>query len=313
MPDEEINEQINGTGGEPAEPSWGDLVGGLADEGLREIGGKYEDLPAALKAIQEAPSEPQEVHWRDSIEDEDLKKTADRFDSPAALVKALTDTRKEISTRLKVPGEDASDEDVSKFRKALGVPESVDGYEFKPPEDYEWTDQDQALYDMAAPIAHEFSVPQKAFEGFVGKWLDMVSQAKLELKKSLDQGLEDGTAALKKEWGSDYEGNLNLGARAAKAIGGEEFQAFLAETKIEGAGLICDHPAVNKFLATVGRRADEGDVFLGPAPDEQSSIQSRIDAILKEHPVATESYKSAVVQNELQPLYKKLYGDEPIA
>ena len=90
--------------------------------------------PADATETTESESQPGDGAWRDSIDDEGVRKLADRYNSPADMARAHAELNRELSQRIKVPGTDATDEDVLKFRKALGVPETADGYEIARPE-----------------------------------------------------------------------------------------------------------------------------------------------------------------------------------
>ena len=50
------------------------------------------------------------------------------------MANAFYEANRELSQRVKMPGEDASEEDRAKFNKQMGVPDSVDDNEIAPPE-----------------------------------------------------------------------------------------------------------------------------------------------------------------------------------
>ena len=107
--------------------------------------------------------------WRDSIEDPELRKVADRLASPTAAVQAIADLRKRDS-QTRVPGKDASEKDVAAYHKAIGVPEKADGYEFTVPEGHDPTDADKAFQAWAGETFHAEKLTVDQAKGLNAKW-----------------------------------------------------------------------------------------------------------------------------------------------
>ncbi len=119
------------------------------------------------------------------------------------------------------PKPDAPAEEWVAFNKKLGVvPEKADAYAL--PKDF---DPEAAKALQADPMlgkfqqfAHQIGLSKGQF-GAVMKWFADESKGRLDaaegdfLKKA-----EGETEALKKEWGSDYDKNVELGRRAAQAF-----------------------------------------------------------------------------------------------
>ena len=92
-----------------------------------------EETPAVKEetATEETEETKEEsTNWRELIQDEKLRKHAERFTTPDALVQANVDFRQKVSKAVVLPSKNASEDEVSSFRKAIGVPDSEDGYEF---------------------------------------------------------------------------------------------------------------------------------------------------------------------------------------
>lgn len=301
---------------DPGAPSGDDTVtggGGGGEQGDGDPPNKADPNPNP-PAPSATPPEP--ADWRASIADEKLRKYADEFASPTDLAKGHQELRTMLSQRIKVPGEDATDEDLSKFRKALGVPDNATDYQVAPPEGYEWTDDDQAMFDLVAPIAHAANMPQEALQGFVGAYIAATQEMMQSAEKALETAHNNAEAALKKEWGSEYEANKNLATRFGK-MGGEELSAFLNTPVSElvqtnGDMLIGDHPALMKFFGEMGRKTGEGGLQLTADPAEMQTIDARIAEIKKENPVGSPGYGSEAVQGELRKLYERKAGAGPI-
>jgi len=268
--------------------------------------------------VQPAPAAPADPaievmkSFRESITDPKLKNVADRLTSPTDAIKAIVDLRTQNSQMIRIPGEGATDDDKAKYRKALGIPEKEDGYKIELPAGMEMTDADKAVLNRVMPIAFKNGVPQTAFNGFVADYLALQRDMQAQVVSAIKQFGDASEAKLKKEWGADYEPNLNLANRVGEVYGGQEFKEFLNTTPLAAGGMIGDHPMIVKFLATLGRRTDEGDLLLSATREEKSSIQDQINQLNKEVPPGTPAYASKAHQDKLSGLYGKLHGHQPI-
>jgi hypothetical protein len=248
--------------------------------------------------------------WRDAV-DPAFKADADRFTDLNSVFKSNRDLRTQASQRIAVPGADASDEDKAKYRKALGIPEDASGYEIKPPEGIELTDADKELIKVMTPIAHEHGIPANAYNGLVSKFLEVSRDLHMQAIDNIKKFGEASEAALKKEWGKDFDPNLQLANRVADRFGAD-FKKFLNETPIEGSGMLGDHPIIVKTLAQIGREMSESTIGLGVTPEQKADIQTQINDLNKKVPVGSPGYSDKDHQAKLQELYGKLAGNNPI-
>lgn len=180
--------------------------------------------------------------WRDELPD-DLKANPSLIDVPdvATLAKNFVETKAMVGNSFRLPGEDAGEEDWTKFHtnlmekvpslmfkpKAddkdgmekiydqLGRPEKSDAYEIPTIED-KGVKLDMSLAEEFKGIAHKYGLNQKQFDGVV-KGLTGVSVTKAaEIGALVDADVQK----LITEWGSAYEKNLKLaiaGAERTKA------------------------------------------------------------------------------------------------
>lgn len=261
---------------------------------------------------QQQAEPPSFREMAEGIEDESLRNTAVRYNSLNDMAKAINDLRG--SNRIKVPDENSTDEEKSAWRKALGVPEEATGekgYQISYEEGLETNDQDQMVVDHLLPVAHKYGVPQEAVNGIANEMVKLSH----EFENRITQGLKDyqaeQTEALKKEWGKDYEANINLAKRFAQTYADGDFQAML-DVKMDDGGLLGDHPVMQKFLANLGRRTSEGEVMIGNTTEERKSAQDEINELNKKVPIGTPGYADPAHQKKLQELYAIVAGDEPV-
>lgn len=190
-----------------------------------------------------------------------------------AKLKGEHDTlRGELDSRVRIPGEKATDEERAKYRKATGVPDTVEGYGIKRPENLpEGVDFDAA---WLAKTAHELGLSKAATEKLAAKQSERILQVLEDNKVASEKAVKEASEKLRGEWGQHFEKNAELAKRAAKAFGGEELVSFL-----EAVGLAND-PLMLKTFHTIGDKLAEDTAMLpkggggghdGPLTEEEKA------------------------------------------
>jgi len=282
-----------GTGGEPA----------VDDDG----GAPPPDIPDDPADIGQP-----DVSWRDFVSDDKLRPTAEKYNSVDDLLVAYNRMGGELRNRVKVPGQDATEEDRAAWNKAVGVPDTPDRYYLSDREDdYEYTESDLDTIEDMKEWAHDFGIPAPAFDALVQDWVTRTQEIKEHFQKEIDNAAEESQQELYTRWGPDYEKNINNAGLAAQTFGGDDFIEFLDETKIEGFGRLGDHPQIVEFMSKIGAMTAEGEIMLGTSnPQEQKTAQARVDEIMRDNPPGTSGYAHHAA--ELDDLFKKIAGNKPI-
>lgn len=255
---------------------------------------------------------PASTDWRSSITDPDAKEFATRLATPADAVKVALDLRRANSAMIKVPGKDATAEDRAKFNKAIGVPEKAEDYKFEIGRDA--TEADKAIQGNLAKIALENGIPAQAMTALSKAVSELATAAKDEENRVAVAAREANEAALRKEWGADYEANKTLATRAVQAFGEvkshPEVIEFFDKTMVNGQKL-GDHPVMVRMLGNIGRRMGEGEFIGAVGSDQRATLQGELQQIMSDNPPGTEKYKSPAVQNRIKQINEQLYGNEP--
>jgi len=173
--------------------------------------------------------------WHDSLPEE-LKndKSLTKFKDVPSLAKSYLEAQKTTSKALNakgviIPGENATPEEISEYRKALGVPATADGYELESPTLPEGMVVDEAKAKKLAEIAHSKGISKEAFQELAKAYNAEQIAAFEAQKQEQAQKIIDATAEMKKEWGRNFEKNLAQSEAAIVSIFGPEFNQFLQE------------------------------------------------------------------------------------
>jgi hypothetical protein len=315
-----VDESAQGEEGEAAEAE------GATGDGTSKEGEQTETKAADAK----------DEDWRADLP-EDLRKTADRYTSKADAVRAIDwyrrrdsqarvpGTEKVIKTQLAVslgrdPTEaevkDTLDKETAAYRKAVGIPEAPEGYEFPSAKD----DAPEVIEGRAAwaKTFHELGVTKDQANALIERVRaenERSEAAQVEADKAFAKAQED---ALKAEWkGEDYDRNKTLAKRAVTEVANRSGIAVddLARMETKEGRFLLDDARMLKLFATIGREMAEG--TLGPALNEgeRDSVENEIEDLRRQINEALQSGNSkranTLYQRE-QALIKKMGGSGPI-
>lgn len=296
-------------------PEW---VSSIQDEGLRTALSGFESSDAALKAIGVEVPEAKEVDWREQITDEDVKKFAESSTDLNHLGKRALDMRQKLSKAIFLPDKKSSKEDVAAFNKALGIPDSPEGYAFPELPEAELTDDIKASREAWAGRFHSLNVSTEAASKlmeFVREDAAKHTEAQIAADKAFAAEQEK---ALKSEWkGDDYEKNKALANRALSDIAGRANIKLedLTHMETKDGHFLLDNANILRVFAALGREMSEG--TLGPvlSEGESETLQGEVEKIREQIAEAQDkgnSKKANALFAKEQALLAKIHGDGPV-
>jgi hypothetical protein len=207
---------------------------------------------------------------------------------------------KKLGNAINLPGESATDEEKSEFRKRMGVPDSPDGYKLNI-QPVGNAVVDEALTKSFTKLAHEMGLnpvqAQKGVEWFTqeitGK---MIANNEASIAKAADD--------LKAAWGDDYPKRMELAKRALVDLADPADRDAVLNDPSLG-----NNPILIKIFDNVAKRTSEGRFIKGSditeTPDD---ISRRIDEIASDpryNDPMSPMYER--LHREKDNLFKKLY------
>ena len=297
----------------PAPAPWHATV---ADEGLRGAVSKFESREKLLDAIGYKPPAPAaSPDWRTLLKSDDAKKFAEASPDVDHLVTRALDMRRQLSTAIVPPGKDAKPEEISAYRKRVGVPDAVDGYKFKRHDGAELTEADKAFHSVIGKTMHDHNVPAPVAEALNEAYNDFTAKA-LQAQVDADKQFADQSEAeLRRLWpGAAFDQNHEYANRAAAVMFGDQIGEVRAlETK--AGKFVLDHPLMVRALASVGREMAEGGLVPPLSEKDRGSVNDQIADVRKKIAEAQASGNSREA-NRLytveQELLAKTKGNAPI-
>ena len=198
--------------------------------------------------------------WRASITDPKVKEFSAKFTSPADAAAAALQFRQKLSNAINIPGKDATPEERADFNKKLGIPESPDKYEFDVPDFIAAPEQAPQVKEGLKPlldVLHKAgATPDVVKAGLAWYFEDMKNAQEAQAKRGTE-ALEKTEAELRKEWGNEFDPNVEFAKRAYGAVADPAFKEIVEQVNFQGRPL-GSHPAFLKVFAKYGRMTNEG-------------------------------------------------------
>jgi hypothetical protein len=222
--------------------------------------------------------------WRTKLADGDEKamKQLERYQSPKDVAKALREAQTKISkgTQAFALPADATEEQVTAWRKENGIPEKPEGYLEKLPSGLVVGEDDKPLVDTFLTDMHKANVKPEV----VGAALDWYYRTQEE--SAAEQSREDvefkkaSEDALRSDWGPEYRANINAISAfldAAPSEGDVSLKALLMGARLADGTPLGSNPMALRWLAGMANEANPAG-FVSPATGA-TQIKSVTDEI----------------------------------
>lgn len=218
---------------------------------------------------------------------------AKRASSPAELLRSvmaadskINDVTNQLKDRIKVPtGKDDKPEEVAAFRKALGIPETVDGYKLA--EADKMSEVDKGLWAGALKEFHGANLSQAQVDAVQKVYAQVQEQSMSLLAERAKVAAEKAEETLRAEYGTQYKANLEIGNRFLAEMltpitGSREATKAVLDMRFDDGSALGEHPAFVKLFVNLGKQllADDGAVLVGDAATA-GDITQRINEITK--------------------------------
>lgn len=169
----------------------------------------------------------------------------------------LEKLKAEAGARVKIPGDDATEEELNAYRAAVGVPESPAKYDLKTGRLPAGVTVDEETTAKYKKLAHGMGLTPKQAQAlfeFDIKRQGEDYQAYLNLRK---ESAQEAMNELKKTYGEKYEEKLSHALRIVAKLGGDELKS-----ELEASGLGNNKQLIN-FMVKVSENYSEDGIIVG--------------------------------------------------
>lgn len=222
--------------------------------------------------------------WRNKFAGSDDKRLnrLGRFGSPEDLAKSYFELEKKLSSRPTAPTlpENATPEQVSEYRKAIGVPDEGK-YDTDLGGGFIWADADKEVLEDFQKHAFEANMPGGEFKkalAWYAQWQERQQSKSAEMDAEFRSKAED---ELREEWGADYRRNVNAINSLFSTLN-DETKSALFTARMPDGRLIGDHPEMVRFFANMARELNPAATLVpSSGGDPAKGVADRIAEIEK--------------------------------
>lgn len=232
-----------------------------------------------------------EPGWHENLDGDyaAAAKTVANYKTLPELAKGLYEARKALSQRderVAVPGDNATPEQLAKYRDALGIPEKADDYKINRPDDLPEELWDASAVKTYQEAFHKLNIPPKAANELVNTYLQ-IERGRMEAMEAHRAGeIDRARKELQNEFGSELTKQLDLARRLAITAG------------VDPNDPAFNSPAVVKALAFAGRNMGEDRMISsGESGGMNSSMAKAKD----------------IAQNPQNPMHERYRNGDPDA
>lgn len=209
-------------------------------------GGTSEATGEGANVVDAAP-ESGAPTWHEQLP-ESLRgdETLSQFSKIGELGEAYKSLSGKLENAIVPPGEDATEEEVAAYRKAIGIPDKPDEYELPEIKTGDGVEVKSDVEDWFRKAAYEAGLSQDQAVKFRELWAQQSTQTATATKEELQKQAVEAENTLRKEFGDRYDENIALAKRVVSSAG-EDFQK-----KLNLSGLSSD-PAMIRMVVHYAR------------------------------------------------------------
>jgi hypothetical protein len=225
-------------------------------------------------------SEPAVPSWKESL-DESLRNEPclQSVKDIGALAKNYVNAQKAIGKKgVILPSKLDDKEGWDGVWNQLGRPEEPSKYskpELKVPDEYSSFYTEEKIGNFAK-IAHDAGLTDAQYKTLVEKYVDNEITGIKEIVDRENSVKNQAEASLKKDWGLDYEKQVNLANKT--------FDTFVKDMPEERAELYKNDPYIRRIMADVGQRISEDLITVSnaKAPMNAANVRAEINSLMGE-------------------------------
>lgn len=248
--------------------------------------------------------------WRKDFSggDEKLAKLLERYTTPADVAKAFHSLRTELSSgkyKRAEPPKDATPEQIAEWRKENGLPVEPKGYLENLPEGLVIGEDDKPIFEDFAAAFHGENADPKFVHKAIAWYNDFQQKQEAAIAAADQKNAQETEAALKQEWGADYQTNVSLRAQIISTAP-QEVQEALKTARLPDGTLLGEHPHISRWLVSLQREINPAATIMPNGVTNVQSIDLEIADLEKKMGNYESEYWKGPKSQILQSRYREL-------
>lgn len=189
--------------------------------------------------------------WREKMAGADEKKLnmLKRLASPKAMADAYLEAQQRIrSGNAKPLTAESTPEEISEYRKANGIPESVDKYDLNLGDGFIIGDNDKPQVNKFLEAAHSANMTDAQAKTALKTYFQMQNDASTQFLQKQAEQKDSAQTELRKEFGQQYDRNINLLKGYIQNQFGDASDVLMGAIDATGTPLMNQPNVIRKFL-----------------------------------------------------------------
>jgi hypothetical protein len=262
-----------------------------------------EKRDAAKSAVEELKKTVNKGYWPedwreryvDKLKDKDGKpldddskekmmKRLSRYSSPRAAMDAMINAQNKIASGklIKMPGKDATPEEIAEYRKEAGIPEDAKGYDLSLSDGLVVGEEDKEMVDSFLSVAHDKNFTQDQVSAGLN-WFYQNQEAELAKRHEADMAHRAAVEEeLRAEWGQEYQANRNLMANYFDSDFEEGVADLIVGARLADGTPLANHPDIVRGFVAKARAANPMAALVpGSGTKQHDQMIAEIEALEK--------------------------------
>lgn len=239
-----------------------------------------------------------------------LNKYLDRYNDLPSALKAGYDASQKIRSGQLSTGlpDDPSDQELSDYREANGIPTGADGYEMSLDDGLILGDEDSRILSGVYDVAHAGNVSTDVMNGMVNAFLQSRETEMDDLHTQDNLDSQQSNKQLREIWGNDSTTNKNMVSNLVGQLP-ESIQKDFEGARMADGRALFNSPEMMVWLSDVARKLNPAGTVVpnsaNPAQavtDEIASLEERIgsDEWFKDKPAQARYQQLLTAQSGMQ-------------
>ncbi len=277
---------------------FGELAGDNSDRA--EALGKFDDADAFFEQFDKG-NEALNYDWRDDFAggDDKFKSTLERFSTLSDAGKSYREGQQTIRSgqHNQPPADDADEKIVTAYREANGIPMEAKGYLENMPDGLVLGEDDMPIAEVFMSALHSVHAPPSYAHALIGAYNKWAEQIQDDIAETDAIQHTESEEALRQEWGTDYQANINMAGAYLERVYGKEAKEDMMNGRYADGRAFMNNSKVLEGMAAEQRRFDPRTQLVKPGVDPSQTLNdelAEIDKFRREH--RTEYFKNEKMQ-----------------
>jgi len=220
----------------------------------------------------------------EAAKDKMMKRLA-RYASPQAALDAMINAQNKISAGglVKVPGKGATPEEIAQYRKEIGVPEDIKGYDLTLANGMVVGQDDRPIVEGFLKTAHANNYSQQQVtEGL--NWFYQQQENTIAARHEADATHRAASEeALREEWGPEFKANVNMMSNYLATDFGPGVAELITGARLADGTPLANHPDILRGFVAKARASNPlGALVPGSGTKQHDQLVDEIAALQKQ-------------------------------